>query len=472
MSAVARSAAIPEEVDRLLRRHLLRRDRQEDICFALWRPSHGRTRQTALVQSLLLPRTGDRNVHRNASFEPQYFERALMEARRQGAGLALLHSHPFGARWQGMSPDDVNAERNNAPAVFGATKLPFVGLTLAGDGAWSARFWERTAPRTYIRNWCGTVRIVGNEFRVTYMDDLAPPPPATGAQKRTISAWGDDCQADLVRRRVLVAGAGSVGGFIAESLARTGFEDIMLMDFDTVKEHNLDRLCYATPTDVGRPKVDVLADRLKSIATAANFRVEALPLAVYEEEGFLAALDCDAIFSCVDRPWGRYALNLIAYAHLIPVYDGGIAIRTNRHKKLIAADWRAHAATPGRACLQCLGQYDSGFVQTEREGRLDDPKYIEALPESHPLKMRENVFAFSMNCASLQSLQMLAHVIAPLKQSNPGAQRYHFVGGFMETADFPKCEPTCEYPSFIAEGDHAGIRLTGPDWPFLYQAVC
>jgi hypothetical protein len=201
VSRIARSAAIPGEVDRVLRDHLLRRDRQEDVCFAIWRPSHGRSRETALIETAILPQLGDRNVHGNASFEPKYFERALFEASRRGGGLALLHSHPLGTGWQGMSADDVRAEQLNAPAVYGATKLPFVGLTLAGDGAWSARFWERTAPRAYHRNWCGTVRVVGNEFPITYLDELAPPPPATESQLRTISAWGDGCQADLVRRR-------------------------------------------------------------------------------------------------------------------------------------------------------------------------------------------------------------------------------------------------------------------------------
>src|SRR6185437_125137 len=249
--------------------------------------------------------------------------------------------------------------------------------------------------------------------------------------------------------------------FVAESLARTGFEDLLLMDFDRIEKHNLDRLLYATAADIGRLKVEVLTQRLKMIATANPFRVEPLEGAVYEEDMFRAALDCDMILACVDRPWGRYALNLIAYAHLIPVYDGGIAIRKNRRDKLVSADWRAHTATPGRACLQCLGQYDPGLVQTEREGLLDDPTYIEALPRTHPLKARENVAIFSMSCASMQSLQMLAHSLAPLDQANPGAQRYHFVGGFMEDPRFPECEPFCDYPRLIAKGDDAGIILTG-----------
>ena len=215
------------------------------------------------------------------------------------------------------------------------------------------------------------------------MEKLAPVPRSTEQQIRTMSAWGDDSQKHLVRLRAGVVGTGSVGGMIAESLARVGFEDITLIDFDVVKKHNLDRLNYATARDIGQLKVKVLASFLRECATAARFRVQPVVAAVYEEMGYRAALDCDVLFACVDRPWGRYVLNLIAYSHLIPVVDGGIRVRTNRLGKLAAADWKAHTATVGRPCLQCLGQYDPGHVQMEREGMLDDPKYIEGLPSNH-----------------------------------------------------------------------------------------
>lgn len=449
-------------MDRAARGHLLRADPQEDLCFALWRPSRGRSRLTALIQRLILPKGGERNVHGNASFESAYFERALTMATAEKAGLALMHSHPRGRGHQGMSDDDIAAEQGHAAATFGATGLPLVGMTIAGDGAWSARFWERTAPRTYPGAWCATVRVVGNRLAVSYMDALAPPPPATDEQVRTVSAWGDAAQADLARLRVGIIGAGSVGGIIAEGVARTGFEDAMLIDYDRVKKHNLDRLLYATRRDIGRLKVETLAEQMRDRATAAHFTVEEIIAGVYEEAGFRAALDCDVLFACVDRPWGRHVLNFIAYAHLIPVIDGGIAVRTNRSGKLAAADWRAHTATIGRPCLQCLGQYDTGFVQTERDGWLDDPTYIDALPKGHPLKVRENVFAFSTSCASLQMLQMLALTLAPLDQPNPGAQLYHFVGGFMEPPAFGSCHQECIFPTLIATGDSSGVIVTGP----------
>jgi hypothetical protein len=461
MSRAKHSVAMAGAIDFSARRHLLREDGQEDLCFALWNPSYGRSRTTALINKLILPVAGERTVHGNASFEPICLERALTEASSVGAGIALLHSHPDGEGWQGMSGDDVATEQGIAGAVFGATGLPLVGLTLAGDTTWSGRFWIRAAPRVYKRHNCSSIRIVSEELKVLFNPLLAPSPVSNNEQIRTVAAWGKTSQANLTRLRVGVIGAGSVGGMVGEALARTGFEDIMLLDFDRVEEHNLDRLAYATRHDVGRLKVEAMAEHLATCATAKPFLSEPIVAAIYENEGFRAALDCDVLFSCVDRPWGRYVLNLIAYAHLIPVIDGGISVRANRLDKIAAADWKALTAMPGRQCLRCAKQYDAGLVQMEREGLLDDPTYIEGLPKGHPLKARENMFAFSMSCASLQVLQMLALTLSPLGLPNPGTQLYHFVGGTMEPPLFTGCDPDCEFPNLSGTGELAGHQALG-----------
>jgi hypothetical protein len=101
------------------------------------------------------------------------------------------------------------------------------------------------------------------------------------------------------------------------------------------------------------------------------------------------------------------------------------------------------------------------MVQVERDGYLDDPTYIEGLAKDHPLRARENVFAFSTGCASFQTLQMLAMAIDPLGRSNPGEQLYHFVGGFMEPIAAAACHPECMFPHLVALGDHSGFAVTG-----------
>ena len=362
-----------------------------------------------------------------------------------------------------MSDDDVNAELGNAAAVKAATGLPFVGLTLAGDGTWSSRFWVKTQPHIYTRNWCSHVRVVGERLVLSFNDALVPKPQSRESLSRTVSAWGAAAQADLARLHVGVIGAGSVGSIVAEALARTGISRITLLDFDTLRTVNLDRTLHATEYDAiaHHSKVECLARGLRQGATARDFLVNMIDFGISEENGYRAALDCDVLFSCVDRPWGRSVLNFAAYAHLIPVIDGGIRV-TTKNGRIHGADWRAHVAGPGHRCLACLGQFDPGLVEAERAGHLDDPRYIEGLPPDHPIRRNENVFAFGVGAAGLEVLQMLSMILSPSGISSPGAQLYHFNIGRLDVDENTNCDESCPYPLLAAIGDHSGMTVTGP----------
>ncbi len=334
------SVALTTELHEQLSEHLLRGDGQEDVCFALYRPSRGRVQKTGVVSEVVLPRDGERAVHGNASFSSTYFLRAAGEAAEKGAGLALLHSHPDGEGWQGMTSEDEDAERGFAAQAMAVTGHPLLGMTLARDGHWSARFWERVGRGEYERRGCETVRVAGDRLRVTYDERLRPSPRFRPELERTVSAWGPEVQSDLARLKVGVVGAGSVGALVAEALARMGIENLRLLDFDTVETVNLDRLLHARRRDAAltRSKVEVLRRALLRSATAASPLIEALEWSIVEEEGLRAALDCDVLFSCVDRPGPRLVLNIVAYAHLIPVVDGGVRVETLGGRRLRAAD--------------------------------------------------------------------------------------------------------------------------------------
>lgn len=440
--------------------HLLGKPAQEELCFALWFPSAGATRTTALMHKLLLPRPNEHELHGNVAFLPSFVERVVLEARTANAGLALMHSH-LGPGWQAMSDDDLVAEERLASLALGATGLPIVGLTLATDGAWSGRWWSRVAPRRYERIWCDRVRVVGEYMSVTYHPQHCPAPTLQPQLDRTTSAWGPRVQADLARLRVGVVGTGSVGSIIAEALARMGFTDITLMDFDAIEEVNRDRLLYAKASNVGDAKVRVLADALIDSGTAQHLLVRPLEYSIVEEGGYRAALDCDLLFACVDRPWGRSVLNAIAYAHLVPVVDGGIRAEAIRGGKgLRRVDIRAHVAAPSRSCLECVGQYDSGMVSMERDGYLDTPHYIAGLPDDHPAKHNENVFAFSLQAAGFQLAQMISMIARPMGLGNAGATMYHLVNNSLETSK-DQCQPFCGFPGLVALGDRTGMTFTG-----------
>jgi len=76
----------------------------------------------------------------------------------------------------------------------------------------------------------------------------------------------------LKRSHVMVFGAGGVGSWAAESLARSGVGRLSIVDFDTVAVVNFNRQLQALDENVGRPKAQVLAERLRRVNPEADIR--------------------------------------------------------------------------------------------------------------------------------------------------------------------------------------------------------
>jgi molybdopterin-synthase adenylyltransferase len=454
------SVALPSDLDAELREFLIRRDNEEDLSFALWTPSRGKRRLTALINKPIYPVKGDRQRHGNVSFNPKYFERVCELAAAEEKGIAFLHSHP-GPGWQRMSNDDIRAEQKMVGAVAGLTDLPLLGMTAGSDGTWSGRVWEHIESRHYERKWCQSVRSVGEVLRVNFADGLLPRPEFREIFKRTVTVWGEKNHANLARLRIGILGLGSVGSIVAEALARMGMQRYILIDFDIVLLHNLDRLLGATEKDIGELKVDIAKRQIQKSATAAEVEITTVPFSIAEEEGYEAALDCDVIFSCGDRPRARHILNHFAYAHLIPVIDGGIDVRFKRGE-FSGVDWQVQTVAPGRPCLACIKTYDLGDVATEIEGKLDDPSYLRGLPQDHRFRRNENVFPFSVNLASLEILQLVALVTGIAGITDFGLQRYRYIPGIIEVDTGKTCTSDCDMRELIAQGDRF-FHLKGHD---------
>ena len=86
-------------------------------------------------------------------------------------------------------------------------------------------------------------------------------------------ALGDEALEKLRNSHVPVFGIGGVGGFTCEALARAGVGRIHVVDKDVVDVTNINRQIIATHDTVGRPKVEVMRERLLSINP--NLTVEA-----------------------------------------------------------------------------------------------------------------------------------------------------------------------------------------------------
>ena len=76
---------------------------------------------------------------------------------------------------------------------------------------------------------------------------------------------GEDGIARLSSARVAVIGVGGVGGYAAEMIVRAGVGHILILDSDEVSVSNRNRQLLALNSTVGRPKCQVLKERLLDI---------------------------------------------------------------------------------------------------------------------------------------------------------------------------------------------------------------
>ena len=76
---------------------------------------------------------------------------------------------------------------------------------------------------------------------------------------------GEDAVIKLNNSSVALFGVGGVGSYAAEALARAGVGRILLVDSDTVSRSNINRQLCALQSTVGRPKVEVVAERIRDV---------------------------------------------------------------------------------------------------------------------------------------------------------------------------------------------------------------
>lgn len=87
---------------------------------------------------------------------------------------------------------------------------------------------------------------------------------------RTELLLGKETTTAIANKRVIIFGVGGVGSWCAESLVRSGIQHLTIVDSDHVCVTNINRQLMATTETVGRPKVEVLKERLLTINPAAD----------------------------------------------------------------------------------------------------------------------------------------------------------------------------------------------------------
>lgn len=119
--------------------------------------------------------------------------------------------------------------------------------------------------------------------------------------------FGAEAVERLANASVAVFGLGGVGSFAAEALIRGGVGQLTLIDFDTIDITNTNRQLHATIETVGQPKVQVMAERCRSINPAAQIEpIQEFFTADNSDE--LLNRGYDYVLDCIDHVTAKLTL--------------------------------------------------------------------------------------------------------------------------------------------------------------------
>jgi tRNA A37 threonylcarbamoyladenosine dehydratase len=137
--------------------------------------------------------------------------------------------------------------------------------------------------------------------------------------ERTELLLGAEKLEKLRAAHVLVVGLGGVGAYAAEMIARAGVGRMTVADADTVNPTNINRQLVALHSTVGRPKAEVLAERLRDINPGIGLTVVDKYIKDEETDLLLDSARFDYAVDAIDTLSPKLALILGALKRGIPL---------------------------------------------------------------------------------------------------------------------------------------------------------
>lgn len=302
-----------------LARHLLNGDGREAAAIVLCaRVEHPRLKLLA-QRVILVPHEACERHADHLVWPGSFLEEALDQAEEQDLSLLLVHSHP-GGYFQFSELDDAS-DQEVFPALFLARASGCAGPLVHGSaiivpgGAMRARVYDPHMRRTDVE----LTAVYGDDLKFYWGRD-------EHVVERRPMAFTSDMGDELKRLSACVVGASGIGSLVFEQVARMGFGEIILIDFDHVEDKNLNRIVNATAEDASqqRLKVDVLAEAAGRHHPAT--KVHAVPLSISRRAAVEAAASADVLFCCVDSEEGRNICDRLASAFVMPLFDAGVVI--------------------------------------------------------------------------------------------------------------------------------------------------
>lgn len=208
-------------------------------------------------------------------------------------------------------------------------------------------------------------------------------PTELGWQSRTRALLGAEAVERLARARVYVIGAGAVGSYAIEGLARAGVGMIRVVDFDAVRESNLNRQLLALHSTLGRNKAELAAERVLDINPAARVEAE-VAFAHADTLPRLLSGEPDLVVDAVDSLNPKVEIIAAAAGMGVPVFSSlGAATRMNASAVRFGPLFAAKGCPLGRLVRKRLRR------RGVREGDLwcvfsEEPRNPDAVFEPEP----------------------------------------------------------------------------------------
>lgn len=365
-------------------------------------------------------------------------EEAIDRAESDNLSLVLTHSHP-GGLFDFSSHDD-ESDQLTMPSIFEALGGLHGTAVMTPDGAILARLYLPAKAPLPV----DSVTVTGDDLTWWWADRKFSPRPM---------AFTSEAAEELARLSACVVGISGTGSIVAEQLARLGFGQVILIDFDKLEKRNLNRILNSTIEDarLQKPKVLAFADAVSTYrGDGAAVPVNA---SILSRQAVLSASQADVIFSCVDTLDARHIADLIGSSFLIPLFDVGVTIPTRRlGKEAAIADvcGRIDYVQPGGSTLQDRGVYNPASLRAEylrrtapdvHRGEMQ-AGYLRGINEEAPA-----VISLNMRAASTCVMEFIARAYPFRQEPNWQYARTQF--------SLAACDE-----DFIAEGEFE--RATNP----------
>ena len=134
--------------------------------------------------------------------------------------------------------------------------------------------------------------------------------------------YGEDSFSHYEKSHVMVIGIGGVGSWAVEALARTGIGELTLVDMDVVAASNINRQLPAMTSTLGCEKIEVMAERCRSINPRIKINLVDDYLSPENVKDTLANVP-DLILDCIDDVKAKFALMLHCRFNKIPLIVSG-----------------------------------------------------------------------------------------------------------------------------------------------------